>query len=203
MRIFVILAAVSALLPSLSWGQSNKVRIQQMKVVAEMQKTPNYVAEGPKAKQIEKPREWLEIEVEFTAEPAKDLGPVIPRLEFRYYLLVKDLDKKPRMLTGTVMHVNVTGNQKLYSVIYVDPDALTKLTGDPGKFKTRDVEEIGVVALYDGIQCGEYASGGKKFWESPNAASATMPGMILNKNQTPFSLLWKDRYPEIEQAAAR
>lgn len=206
MKISTLLAAATLLVPCLVSGQelSTQVRLNGIKATVEMQKTPSFMADGPKAKQVQKPREWLEIEVEFTpaisSKFPKEYGKVIPKLSFEYYIMVEDkVEKKVKMLTGAVTHVNVMADEVGYSVIYVDPAALTKLDGAPGKFNARDVKDYGVVAKYDGVTCGLFASS-KPFWESPSASSAAVPGLILNKSQTPFAMLWTDRYPEIEKS---
>jgi hypothetical protein len=87
--------------------------------------------------------------------------------------------------------------EETYSAVYVSPDTLGEITGEYSNFQSSDVAAVGVEIFYNGVLVGGYSSlsGTKaKFWE----ATGTGPG-ILSKHETPFALLWIDRYADVDK----
>lgn len=161
-------------------------------VETEVQKTPNFQAGDVKNKNVPSPRDWLEVEVEFTVAGRGDQ--VVPELLFRYYIWFKDQTGANRVLTGDVKHINVVVGEESYSAVYVAPSTLGEITGDFRNFREGAIEAIGVEIYYNGVIVGgESSESGNraKFWE----ALGTQPG-VLGRNDTPFALLWIDRYAE-------
>lgn len=157
------------------------------------QKTPNFQAGDVKNKDIPNPRDWLEVEVEFEVKGPK--GAVVKDLLFRYYVGFRDTTGTPRVLSGDVKHINVVTGEKFFSSAYVAPNMLGEITGDFRRFQPNSVEAVGVEVYYNGVIVGGTTTKGK-FWE----AIAPQPG-VLGKADTPFALLWIDRYAEVEKSS--
>lgn len=164
------------------------------KLTYDAQKTPNFQAGDVKGKDVPNPRDWLEIEVEFEVKGPKDA--IIKELMFRYYVGFKDSAGQPRILTGDVNHINVVAGEKTYSAAYVAPSVLGEITGNFRRFQPTSVQAVGVEIYYNGVIVGRETSlgGGRTFWEG-----GTQPG-VLGKADTPFALLWIDRYAEVQKA---
>jgi len=165
-------------------------------IEVEVQKTPIFQADSVKDKNIPNPRDWLEVEVEFEIDGPSDA--VVPELLFRYYIGFRDQTGAARVLTGDVTHTNMLAREEYYSAVYVAPSTLGNVTGEFRRFQESAVEAIGVEVIYNGVLVGgdSTLSGSRaKFWES----TGTQPG-ILAKHDTPFALLWIDRYAEAEKS---
>lgn len=189
-------AALGLALPLQAQQQPIQLKMGDVKVntpALEAQKTPNFQAGDVKVKNIPNPRDWLEMEVEFEVDGPRD--GVVKELLFRYYVGFRDQSGQPRTLTGDVKHINVVCKEKTYSCAYVAPAILGELTGDFRRFNTSSVEAYGVEVYYNGVIVGGYSNKGK-FWET----TGTQPG-VLGKSETPFALLWIDRYAEVERSS--
>lgn len=158
------------------------------------QKTPNFQAGDVKTKNIPNPRDWLEIEIPFEVKGPRKA--VIKELLFRYYVGLVDKDGTPKTLTGDVKHVNVPTGEKTFSSAYISPSTLGDLTGDFRRFQSSNVKGIGVEVVYNGVIVGGVSTTNSKFWE----ATGVTPG-VLGKAETPFALLWIDRYADVERPA--
>ncbi len=167
------------------------------KVEVEVQKTPQFQAGGVNDKNIPNPRDWLEVEVEFEVDARAPDNAVVGELLFRYYIGFKDQSGNGRTITGDVKHKNVMIGEEAYSAVYVSPNTLGEITGEYRNFQPSDVAAVGVEIFYNGVLVGGNSSlsGTKaKFWE----ATGTGPG-ILSKHETPFALLWIDRYADVDK----
>ncbi len=191
------LAVAALALPSLQAQQQLQLKMGDVKVNKpsyEAQKTPNFQAGDVKSKNVPNPRDWLEIEVEFEVDGPRNA--VVKDLLFRYYVGFRDTTGAPRVLTGDVKHINIVTKGKTYSAAYVAPSTLGEITGDFRRFQPSSVEAVGVEVYYNGVIVGGTSTSGGKFWES-------VPGQpgVLGKLETPFALLWIDRYAEVEKAS--
>ncbi len=165
------------------------------KLLYDAQKTPNFQAGDVKGKDVPNPRDWLEIEVEFEANGPR--GSVLKALMFRYYVGFRDTTGAVRILSGDVNHINILAGEKSFSSAYVAPGVLGEITGDARRFQPNSVEAVGVEIYYNGVIVGRASSlGNRAFWES----AGTQPG-VLGKADTPFALLWIDRYAEVEKGS--
>lgn len=192
---FAVAAALA--LPSLQAQQQIQLKMGDVKVnkpAYDAQKTPNFQAGDVKSKNVPNPRDWLEIEIEFEVDGPRKA--VVKDLLFRYYVGFRDTNGQPRVLMGDVKHVNIVTKEKTYSVAYVAPSTLGEITGDFRKFQPSSVEAVGVEIYYNGVIVGGTTTTSGKFWESVS----TQPG-VLGKAETPFALLWIDRYAETEKAS--
>ncbi|MDB6150518.1 MAG: hypothetical protein JWQ44_1966, partial [Chthoniobacter sp.] len=88
------------------------------KVAPAVVKTPEFnLTSGPTKRS--KPEDWLEVEVDFATTPD-----IIDDLTFKYTILVEK-----KLLDGEVTHVNIPKDKEHYSVMYVSPRAIARLTG--------------------------------------------------------------------------
>jgi hypothetical protein len=125
---------------------------------------------------------WLEVEVEFASQPE-----VIDELTFKYTIL---LEKK--LLDGEVTHVNIPAGKDHFSVMYVAPRTLQRLTG--GKPLTNSsIENVWIQVTKQG-QILDQSS----FRPGPMPNLPHIGGLVLNKNETPFAPLFYDRYEAIK-----
>ena len=151
--------------------------------------TPQYTTIGGEEKrsQIQK---WLEVEVEFSST-----APVTPEVAFKYYILVAG-----SLLVGEVTHVDVPAGQSLFSVMYVTPRTLaTYLKGQP--LNNATVQNIDVQVIRPGVAqplSEKMLKQGPAFYNTLQQ----IPGLVLNKDQTPFAFLYWDRYEAIKKPRA-
>ncbi len=190
--------AIAALFASTAQAQQQPLQlklgdVQVAKLAYDAQKTPYFEAGSVKVKDVPNPRDWLELEAEFEVKGPRDA--VVKDLLFRYYIGFKDKSGQSITLTGDVKHVNVVAGEKYYSAVYVAPSTLGDITGDFRRFQPTSVAAVGLEVFYNGVMVGGESSTKSKFWE----ATGTKPG-VLPKAETPFALLWIDRYAEAEKA---
>lgn len=199
-KLFSILALVGLLGSSLQAQQQIQLKVGDVdvgKMNYDAQKTPSFQAGGVKDKNIPNPRDWLELEVEFKVKG--DPKTVVKELLFRYYIGFKDQTGAARILTGDVKHINIVPGEDSYSSVYVSPSTLGEITGNFRRFQPNSVEAVGVEIIYNGVIVGGKSSmsGSRaKFWES----AGTQAG-VLGKADTPFALLWIDRYSDVEKSS--
>ena len=153
------------------------------KVKPEIVKTPDFtIKSGPEKRS--KIGEWLEVEVEFETKAEE-----IDEITLQYTIMFEN-----KLLDGQVTHVNIPKGREHYSVMYVSPRTLEKLTG--GKTVTAaSVQNVWVVASKQGQVFDQAAV---KNVAIPNLPH--LPGMVLNKMETPFAPLYFDRYEPIRAA---
>ncbi len=152
------------------------------KVAPAVVKTPEFQITGAQNKRY-KLGEWLEVEVEYETK-VED----IDELTFKYTILVEK-----KLLDGDVTYVNIPKGREHYSVMYVAPRSLEKLTG--GKALTpAAIENVWVEVSRNG-QVLDRAS--FRPAAQPNAPHVT--GWVLNKSETPFAPLYFDRYEVIKK----
>lgn len=153
--------------------------------------TPEFQVSATEAKRFV-PGKWLEIETEFSAPP-----PGAQELTFKYYVLINN-----QLLTGEVTHINILPGQSLFSIMYVAPRTLTQiLKGQP--FTTASVQNAEVQIVRPGVGAPVAT---KQIRPGPllSASNAQqLPGMMLNKNDTPYAPLYWDRYEAIKATPAR
>jgi len=198
-KLFTLVALAGLFGTSLHAQQQVQLKVGDVevgKIEYDAQKTPSFQAGDVKVKDVPNPRDWLELEVEFQVKG--DPKTVVKDLLFRYYIGFKDQTGSARILTGDVKHINIVPGEASFSAVYVAPSTLGEITGDFRRFQPNSVEAVGVEVYYNGVIVGGKSSlsGGRaKFWES----TGTQPG-VLGKAETPFALLWIDRYAEVEKA---
>lgn len=153
-----------------------------------------------------KPKDWLEMEVEFEldAKPATKDG-FADRVTVQWYAAVKKREGGGYwLLNKNVEHVNVKIGEKLFSSVYISPNTYERLTGSE-KVSKGDIKAVGGAILINGVRVGLFSTeairnGGTPWWEAASDALArTDKFPMLNKNETPFKILWYDRYAELAE----
>jgi hypothetical protein len=156
------------------------------KISPSMVRTPDFQFQGDQ-KKVGRGEQWLEVEVEFTAVPE-----MTDELTFKYYILFAG-----KLMTGEVTHVNIPKGRGLYSVMYVSPRTLARMTG--GKpISANSIENIAVQILSKGQLVAEsnFKEARGPWWQTMQQ----LPGLVLNKSETPFAPLYWDRYEAIKPA---
>jgi hypothetical protein len=151
------------------------------KVLPSVVKTPEFQVTGGQNKRY-KLGQWLEVEVEFETKPED-----IEELTFRYTVLVEK-----KLLDGEVTHVNIPKGRDHYSVMYISPRSLEKLT-DGKALSPASIENVWVEVSRSGQVLHKESL---KPGLAPNLQH--LAGMILNKSETPFAPLYFDRYEAIK-----
>ncbi len=151
------------------------------KIAPEGVKTPEYNITGGPQKRF-KIGQWLEIEVEFETKMEE-----IAELKFDYIVMIDG-----KLVTGTVTHINIPKGRDHYSVMYIAPRTLEKITG--GRPITQgSIQNTWVsVSTPDGVDLDKAST---KKEAVPNLPK--QPG-LLNKSETPFAPLFFDRYEAIK-----
>ena len=125
-------AAGAAAEPAAPAAAGKEKLVDISKVDINIQKTPQIQATNVKDKRWT-PKDWIEIEVEATAELSKTekdkSRKTYDEVTFKYYAyLTGSSAKKSRVLTGEIVHVNVPIKEKIHSVAYITPSQLQKVT---------------------------------------------------------------------------
>jgi hypothetical protein len=187
MKIFAsIFAALAVLTLSASAQVPAQVQphnIKVSKIMPALVSTPEYSVNI--ANKRSPSLKWLEIEVEFDVDKIE----LVDELTFKYTVL---LDGK--LYTGEVTHVNIPKGNDHHSVMYMSPRAMDRATG--GKTLNQGmIENIWVVVEKQGQKLGEKSLVAK---QAPNIPQT--PGLLVTKGETPFQVLWWDRYEQVKPA---
>ncbi|MEZ5301699.1 MAG: Amuc_1102 family pilus-like protein [Verrucomicrobiales bacterium] len=179
-------------------AQEVKFKVEFDKPDYEMLQTPKFTVQGTKDKRFT-PKEWLNVEVKFKVESNSSKVHFLEAITFKYYIVLnaRDAEGKSKMLAADVNHVNVPLNEDIYSSCYVSPSALAVLLDkESSQVSQNDVLAVAVDAVLDGERIGVKTAGkgSGEWWEKLPPIS----GKILTKNQTPFHVMWWDRYAEVQ-----
>jgi hypothetical protein len=147
------------------------------------------------------PLDWLEIEVPLKVEMSPEPpSKTCEKMTIKWYVAVKNVDKPGTFLlfTKDVEHVNVPLNEEIYGSVFISPASLRRITGS-GKGGKNSVEFVGYEILINGEEQATGTSKGKVGWWKTTSDKISRSEVVplLNKNETPFSAMWWDRYPEI------
>ncbi|MEI6491647.1 MAG: Amuc_1102 family pilus-like protein [Verrucomicrobiota bacterium] len=181
--------------------------VQITKIESGFVDSPKFTIPGYSKRSTGRPGSWLEIEVTFERNVVAKEPKYADELTFNYYVLLKNErvteDKKPTLLTGSIVHVRVPQERGLHSVAFVSPRALASFfEGKPPTTAQQAVTDIGVtISGKGGLLAISTAKGtvkgDKGWWDNP-ASFTTVPGLLLNKNETPFAPLEWDFYEAIK-----
>lgn len=152
------------------------------KVQPEVVKTPEFnLSSGPQKRS--KLGQWLEVEVEYESKPED-----IDELTFKFTILIEK-----KLLDGEVTHINIPKGRDHYSVMYVSPRTLEKLTGGR-PLTASSIENVWIEVSRQGqiLDKASFRPG-----VPPNLPH--VPGLVLNKDETPFAPLFYDRYEAIKK----
>lgn len=163
--------------------------IQLSKISRDLITPPQYSYTGAEIIRDSRAR-WLKIDAQFFAFPE-----FTDEVTFKYFILVGG-----KVLTGEVTHVNVPAGKELFSCMYVPPRALAHLLGNRAP-TVGSAENIAVQVVLKGQAVDELSlNRARPQWYS---ALPAVPGLLLNKNETPFAPLFWDHYEQIKSASAR
>ena len=176
-------AALGLLIPASAQTMVAPGSVKLGKVQPAVVKTPEYsLTSGPQKRS--KPADWLEVEIEYETKAEE-----IDELTFSYTIMIEK-----KLLTGQVTHINIPKGREHFSVVYVAPRTLEKLTG--GKALTgASIENVWVTVERQGMKLDQPQS--FKPGAIPNLPQQT--GLVLNKDETPFAPLFYDRYEPIKK----
>ena len=168
-------------------------------IEVEIQQTPQYQADNVKDKKIPRPRDWVEVEVEFELTDklkGPDNKPVdfVEAVMLRYYIAIRG-EKESYMMTGDVTHTNVATGEDIFSCVYLPPSVIDFAQGKGSKVTSGDVLAVGVAIFVNGVEIAREGKGQASGWWLNSGSLISKPG-VLSKGKTPFALLWIDRHAD-------
>jgi len=156
------------------------------KVTPAIIQTPIFQYQGDQRQNPYQIGKWLEIEVQF-----ESAAEYTDEITVRYFVMINKA-----VLSGEVTHVNVAKGRELYSVMYVPPQTMLRLlVGRPVTINS--VDGVGVQLVVKGqivYEMNNRPDFAAQWWQSLQQT----PGLMLNKNETPFAPLYWDRYQQIK-----
>ena len=180
---FIILAG----LPYLACGQARPTEFQLTKINRNFVTTPNIAYNGGPQYRTDQTARWLEVEAEFIAAPD-----FTDELTLKYYILLNG-----KLLTGECTVVAVPAGRENRVVMYVSPHGITRCLGSQPP-NTNSVQNITIQILQKGTLKDELnLNRAPAQWYAQVQA---LPGLVLNKNETPFAPLFWDRYEQLKPA---
>ena len=150
-----------------------------------------------------KPKDWLEFEagIKLPAynQEQKDAG-FIDQITVKWSVALQNPDGKGYiLLTKDINHINVPIDEEVYTSVYLSPNTLKRVTGSDTAGKS-SVDRVAVEILINGRAVAAESSKGKPDWmTSGRLSDQSRRFPLLNKVETPFKMLWWDRYAEIEE----
>lgn len=203
-----ILLTLFAISPSVRAQQAApNTEVSITKIESAFVDTPKITASGYSKKSPGRPGSWLEVEVTFDRSVLPKEPKYAEELTFNYYILLKNErvteDKKPTLITGSVVHVHVPQEKGLHSVAFVSPRTLARFfDGKIPANAQQAVTDVGVtVSGKNGLLAISTSKGtvkgDKGWWDNP-APYTPVAGALLNKNETPFAPLEWDYYEAIK-----
>lgn len=172
---------------------------QITKIEPSMPLTPAFSFNG--TQKITTPKKWLEVEISFTWKPRLATDKYSDDLLFSYYVLLANRSSatpQGTLLTGQVTHTSVPANQAdLKSVMYVSPRTLEHFfDGKIPPSKDSAIVDIGVTISKQGqVVASKSLKGSGDWWPQYQQT----PGLLLNKNETPFAPLYWDYYEAVKK----
>ena len=150
------------------------------------------------------PKEWLEIEARLMVQMAPEpKSKTADNITVKWYIAVENPEVRNTYLlfTREVKHVNIPTGEEIYVSCYLSPASIRRILG-----AARNPEKAVHVCSYEVVINGEpkaYGTSNSRFkhgwWEAQSKSllrSEVVP--LLDKSQTPFSIMWWDRYAEVE-----
>ena len=162
---------------------ARNVRIE--KILPAVVGTPEFTIANtpPKRSQLQK---WLEIEVEFAVEGVE----LIDELTFKF-----DVKMNGKLYPGEITHVNIPKGKDRFTVMYLSPRNLERIT-DGKPLNASMIENIWITISKQGQALAISSLKDKNVKVVPNLPQ--FPGLLTPKSETPFSVLWTDRYEAVK-----
>ena len=147
--------------------------------------SPQFQVIGTEPKRVPPALKWFEIEVEFEVKGVD----LVDELTLKYDVLING-----KLCPGEITHINIPKGTGRYSVMYISPRNLDRITG--GKpLNIGMIDNIWVTMSRQGQTLFVSSLKGKGV-PVPNLPQ--MPGMLTPKSETPFQVLWWDRYEAVK-----
>ena len=160
----------------------NNIKIN--KIAPAVVSTPEYGVSIPNKRS--EALKWFEIEVEFEVKGVE----LVDELTFQYTVMING-----KLCPGEVTHVNIPKGNSRYSVMYISPRSLDRITG--GKALNQGmIENIWVKVSKSGQLLGEDA-----LKKAPLPNLPQVPDQLVKKSDTPFQVLWWDRYEAVKSTS--
>jgi hypothetical protein len=147
--------------------------------------TPEFTITNTPPKRSQ-PQKWLEIEVEFAVEHVE----MIDELTFKFDIMISG-----KLYPGEITHVNIPKGKDRYTVMYISPRNLDRITGGK-QLNATMIENIWVTISKQGQALAISSLKDKNSRAVPNLPQ--IPGLLTPKSETPFSVLWTDRYEAVK-----
>ncbi len=184
-----VFAFVFAALTAASLGQvpvvvtARNVKIE--KIAPAVVGTPEFTITNtpPKRSTLQK---WLEIEVEFEIAGVE----LVDELTFKFDVLISG-----KLYPGEVTHVNIPKGRERYTVMYISPRNLDRITAGK-QLNAAMIENIWITISKQGQALALSSLKDKNARAVPNLPQ--FPGLLTPKSETPFSVLWTDRYEAVK-----
>ncbi|WP_193210454.1 Amuc_1102 family pilus-like protein [Luteolibacter marinus] len=150
-----------------------------------------------------KPKDWLEVEagikIPATNADQKRIG-FINQVTVKWYVAMDNPDGRGFVkLSKTINHINVPIDEEVFTSVYLSPSTLKRLTGKDKAGKS-SVKAVGVEVLVDGVKVGQGSEKQKDgWWNSASLSDQSDKFPLLSKIETPFAVMWWDRYAEIQK----
>lgn len=200
----ILLTAVAVLFSLFSQDAAAEAPNTQVKVSIKLEKVEALdsptVSTGTVEKRF-KPKKWayIEAEMKVQAVPVPKTG-YLDNMTVTFYATAKSPEgpKGYLLMKKEIRYVNIPVNEKVYVCAFMSPSSVKRLTGsdviNPSSF-----ERVGVEVSYNGkVVAMDPGSGRVAWWNSSSSLIVpTNSYPLLNKDETPFSIFWYDRYPEI------
>lgn len=151
-----------------------------------------------------RPKEWLEVEARLMVQMAPEpKSKTCDSLTVKWYVAVENPEKRNTFLlfTREVNHVNIPTGEEIYVSAYMSPASIRRLLGE-----ARNPEKAVHVVSYEVLVNGEpksyntsKASFKRGWWDAAGERLIRSEVVrLLDKSETPFSIMWWDRYAEVE-----
>jgi hypothetical protein len=169
-------------------GGAARKMVTNVKISGGKVQTPEYQISKSQFKA--RTRDWFRIETQYETKPDW-----VDELSFKYYVAVKAKDggKGPKyvLFSGDVTYINIEAG-KHKSDMYIHPSTLARYG---------DVERVAVVISVQGrMEAMEsLPASNQRWWEQ----LTPVDGMLLNRMQTPFAMLYFDDYEAVKPVAGR
>jgi hypothetical protein len=192
MKIFATILAALSLLSFSAEAQftptARNVKVEKISTNPQ-QKSPEFSMSRTTDKRAEY-LNWLEIEVEFSVDIPANVD-VIDELTFDYIIEING-----KLCPGSVTHVNIPKGKNLFSVMYMSPRSIHRLTGG------KDLTAAGIGNVWVSItKNGGLISKKSDKAGEPVATKPRQTGLLVQKAETPFAALWWDRYEAVKPGA--
>ncbi len=180
---------------------SKELKVDVKGIKVEAQFTPQIQVGNVKDKRW-KPKNWLEIDVEFEAKKARvpgDTSTMVDSVDIKCFVALNKTDKEGKtvLLTANITYLNVIEKESQHAMAYVSPAALERIL-EKNSFSIADVKGVGVEVYRSGALAGWLANAGGRFWEKLDGFVVT-DGLLVPKAKTPFAPLWGDYDLETKQ----